>query len=60
MAKKRKIRRKKTKEIDIIKVSSNSRLSRFVEIGDKVKNGELRWLYYAIEGNIGYHFYKKI
>jgi len=60
MAKKRKTRQKKVKEVDIIKISSNSRLSRFVEIGEKVKNGELKWLYYAMDGKIGYHFYKKI
>jgi hypothetical protein len=42
-----------------LKVSENSRLSRFIDIGEKVKNGELKWLYYAVDGNIGYHFYEK-
>lgn len=59
MPKKRKPRRKKKKNKDILKVSENSRLSRFINIGEKVKNGELKWLYYAIDSNIGYHFYEK-
>ena len=59
MPKKRKPRRKKKKNKDILKASENSRLSRFINIGEKVKNGELKWLYYAIDSNIGYHFYEK-
>ena len=59
MSKKRRLKRKTNKNTDIIKVSENSRLSRFIEIGEKVKSGELKWLYYAVDGKIGYHFYKK-
>ena len=59
MVKKRKKRRKLKKNSNILKVSENSRLTRFIDIGEKVKNGELKWLYYAVDINIGYHFYEK-
>jgi hypothetical protein len=59
MAKKRRPKRKVKKNSNILKVSENSRLSRFIDIGEKVKNGELKWLYYAVDGKIGYHFYEK-
>lgn len=45
---------------DYLKVSENSRINKFIEIGKRVQNGELRWMYYSIDGNIGYHFYKKL
>jgi hypothetical protein len=30
------------------------------EITDKVKNGQLKWSFYAIDGENGYHYYLKI
>jgi len=45
---------------DYLKVSENSRINKFIEIGKRVYKGELRWMYYSIDGNIGYHFYKKL
>jgi hypothetical protein len=30
------------------------------EITDKVKNGQLKWSFYAIDGEHGYHYYLKI
>jgi len=59
MPKRRKTKLKRKKNKDIVKISENSRLSRFVDIGEKVKNGDLKWLYYAVNGKIGYHFYEK-
>lgn len=51
---------RKINPADYLKVSENSRINKFIEIGKRVQNGELRWLYYSIDGNIGYHFYKKL
>jgi len=34
-------------------------MEKFVEIGKRVLSGELQWVYYAVEGSIGYHHYKK-
>lgn len=59
MPKRRKTKPKRKNNSKILKISENSRLSRFVDIGEKVKNGELKWLYYAVDGKIGYHFYEK-
>jgi len=44
---------------DYLKVSENSRRKKFIEISQRIYKGELRWMYYSIDGNIGYHFYKK-
>jgi hypothetical protein len=30
------------------------------EISEKVKNGQLKWSFYAIDGENGYHYYLKI
>ena len=35
-------------------------LAKRSEISDKVKNGQLRWSFYAIDGENGYHYYLKI
>lgn len=43
-----------------IRVSEKSKTSKFVEMGEKVQRGEVRWVYYAIDGNIGYHYYLKL
>ncbi len=51
---------RKINPADYLKVSENSRINKFIEIGKRVQNGELRWMYYSIDGNIGYHFYKKL
>tara|TARA_R110000851_G_scaffold238283_2_gene391079 strand:+ start:399 stop:677 length:279 start_codon:yes stop_codon:yes gene_type:complete len=45
---------------DYIRVSEKSIMNKFIEIGKRVYKGELRWMYYAIDGNIGYHYYKKL
>ncbi len=45
---------------EYVRVSENSKSSKFFDMGEKVKKGELRWAYYAIDGNIGYHYYKKL
>lgn len=42
-----------------IRVSENAKIEKFKEMGEKVKNGEVVWSYYAIDGKVGYHFYRK-
>jgi hypothetical protein len=42
---------------NIFKIAEDSPSQEFKTIGERVQKGELRWLYYAIEGNKGYHFY---
>lgn len=45
---------------EYIKVSENSKSNKFIEMGVKVQKGEVKWSYYAIDGNVGYHYYLKI
>ena len=45
---------------EYVKVSENSKSSKFVEMGEKVQKGEVKWSYYAIDGNVGYHYYLKL
>ena len=45
---------------DYIRVSERSKINKFIETGKQVKDGKLRWVYYSIDGNIGYHYYKKL
>ena len=48
------------KQFEYVRVSENAKSSRFHEMGQKVQAGELQWAYYAIDGNVGYHYYKKL
>tara|TARA_B100000963_G_scaffold339918_1_gene338061 strand:- start:1148 stop:1408 length:261 start_codon:yes stop_codon:yes gene_type:complete len=45
---------------EYIKVSENSKSSKFVEMGNKVQKGEVKWSYYSVDGNVGYHYYLKL
>mgnify|MGYP003629863089 CR=1 FL=1 len=47
----------KAKPKQYIKVSINSKHSKFVEVGKRVQEGEVQWSRYVVEGNIGYHYY---
>jgi hypothetical protein len=40
-----------------IKVGINEPASRFVEMGEKVHNKEVKWAYFSSDGNTGYHYY---
>jgi hypothetical protein len=48
------------KQAEYVRVSENAKSTRFHEMGQKVQAGELQWAYYAIDGNVGYHYYKKL
>jgi len=50
----------KNKTYEYVRVSENAKKARFVEMGERVQNGELKWSYYAIDGNVGYHYYRKL
>ena len=43
-----------------IKISTNSKSVKFIEMGDKIQRGEVKWVYYTMENNIGYHYYLKL
>jgi len=50
----------KNKTYEYVRVSENAKNARFAEMGERVQKGELKWSYYAIDGNVGYHYYRKL
>jgi len=40
-----------------VRLSENSSVEKFKEMSDKVQDGSLQWAYYALDGDIGYHYY---
>ena len=42
------------------KLADNSNSSLFSAMGKRVQEGELKWAYYAIENDTGYHYYIKL
>lgn len=50
--------RKKPKNLDnFVRVSTNSKQTKFVEMGLRVQRGEVKWSRYIVEDSIGYHYY---
>ena len=45
---------------DVIRIKASAPTSKFLELGEKIKRGELKWIYYATDGEIGYHHYQKL
>ncbi len=40
-----------------IRISSDAKSQEFKVIGDRVQKGELKWAYYTIENEKGFHYY---
>jgi hypothetical protein len=40
-----------------VRISENATKDKFSAMWERVKDGELKWAYYAIDGNVGYHHY---
>jgi hypothetical protein len=57
---KRKGSRKKTLKREYYVLSEKAPSSEFSEMGEKVRLGEAKWVYYAIDDDIGYHHYEKL
>ena len=45
---------------DVIRIKASAPTAKFLELGEKIKRGELKWIYYATDGEIGYHHYQKL
>lgn len=43
--------------IKYFKLAEDAKIEDFKLASEKVHNGEYKWLYYAIDGNKGYHYY---
>jgi hypothetical protein len=44
----------------LIRVSENAKQEKFIEMSKRVHEGELEWVYYGIDGNVCYHYYRKL
>ena len=47
-------------QYEYIRLAENANKAKFNEMGQKVQNGEVQWAYYAVDGDIGYHYYRKL
>jgi len=56
----RKPLRNKSSESKFEKISNVGNQDKFKEMGKRVQNHELLWSHFAIENNIGYHYYLKL
>ncbi len=45
---------------NLIRVSENSKPEKFKEMSQRVHSGELEWAFYGIDGNVCYHYFRKI
>lgn len=50
----------KTKSPEYIRISENSQATKFKEMGERIQRGEIKWSFYGIDGNVGYHYYLKL
>lgn len=50
--------KKSNKKCFILPQTASS--AEFSEMGEKVKQGLVKWSHYAIDGDIGYHYYEKL
>jgi len=46
------------KPSDFVKIASNAKTDEFTVLGERVKRGEIRWAYFTVEGDVGYHYYR--
>lgn len=57
------VKRERIKEVKdnrYIRVCVDEGREKFNEIAEKIKNGEVKWSYYAIDNDKGYHYYFKL
>lgn len=40
-----------------VKLKAGSSKEEYSEIGKKIKEGEIKWAYYALDNDIAYHYY---
>ena len=49
---------KTTKASVFVRIVSNGSRDEFNEMGEKVKQGEVQWAFFAIDGDKAYHYYR--
>jgi hypothetical protein len=54
----RRTKKKVKEEIKYVRLSQNATTAKYQAMGERVRNGEVEWAFYAIDGNLGYHYYK--
>ena len=43
-----------------VKISSDAKAEEFKAIGERTQRGEVKWAYYTIENDKGFHYYQII
>jgi hypothetical protein len=51
---------RKDGENKFVKLRADAKTEEYNEMGRKVQTGELQWSFYSIEGDIAYHYYRKL
>jgi len=51
---------KKLSEDKYIRVAENAGMEKFKEMSDRIQNKSLQWAFYAIDNDIGYHYYLEL
>lgn len=41
-----------------VKLKAGSSKEEYSEIGKKIKEGEIKWAYYALDNGVAYHYYE--
>ena len=53
----KKTRTVRNKASEFVRLPSNAKREDFRAMGERIRSGEIQWAYYAVDGNIGYHYY---
>lgn len=43
-----------------VRLADDVKQEKFIEISKKVHGGEFEWVYFAVDGNKSYHYYRKL
>ena len=54
----KKTRAVRNKPSEFVRLAANAKREDFAEMGERVRRGEVQWAYYAVDGDICYHYYK--
>ncbi len=47
----------RNKASEFVRLAANAKREDFRAMGERIRCGEIQWAYYAVDGNIGYHYY---
>ena len=54
----KKTRAVRNKPSEFVRLAANAKREDFTEMGERVRQGEVQWVYYIIDEDVSYHYYK--